>query len=270
MRSYLARRFDQEPNAVNSELIAGEAAGVRGSGGGRGALDRAAAAALKFTHPGGRLLRRSVLKVVPEGSEELSRLGRSIERLMPDWDPRLSMVGLGLESGARLVIDSPDSRGLSPSEAVRASCAIPGVFRPIESTAGRIVDGGVWSPVNLDAVQVGRGDRVLCLYPSGYRSLPRSLRRELTGGISRSRVRIETAAVRHRGARVLTIAPDAAAAEAIGPDRMQSGRDAAVAASGFRQGLELGTSLTAWLSPESRSPDRSGTSDATDLNPGCV
>jgi len=251
MRAYLARRFDHGPDSIDTELIAGQSDGIHSSGGGDPSLlDRAASATLGAIGPGGRLLRRSVLRLIPEGSRELAHLGRSIDRLMPEWDPRLSLIGLSVESGGRIVINGADRRGLTPSEAVRASCAIPGVFRPVDSEAGPIVDGGVWSPVNLDAVPPEAGESVLCLYPSGYRSSPRSLRRTLTGGISRSRVRIEAASVRHRGGRVLTVAPDREAAEAIGPDRMDSDRDPAVAASGFRQGVELASSLNVWLTSQ--------------------
>ena len=249
MRTYLARRFDHGQDRIDTELIEGKSDGIHGpSGGPPSILDRSASAVLGVTGPGGRLLRRSILKFVPEGARELSQLGKMIDRVMPDWDPRLSLIGLSLESGGRVVINGRAGFGLSPSEAVRASCAIPGVFRPIDSEAGKIVDGGVWSPVNLDAVLPTTGESALCLYPSGYRSSPRSLRRSVTGGISRTRVRIETAAVRHRGGRVLTIAPDRAAAEAIGPDRMDDDRDPEVAASGFRQGAELAGPLNSWMS----------------------
>lgn len=249
MRGYLARRFDHEPDSVDTGRIDGRPGGIHNPADGAPSVaDRAASVALGLAAPGGRLLRRSILRLVPEGERELSRLGKTIDRLMPEWDPRLSLVGVSVGSGGRVVIGGSTTYGLSPSEAVRASCAIPGVFRPVDSHAGKIVDGGVWSPLNLDAVLPAARESVLCLYPSGYRSSPRSLRRMVTGGISKSKVRIEAAAVRHAGGRVLTVAPDRAAAEAIGPDRMADGRDPSVAASGFRQGVELASPLGFWLS----------------------
>ena len=210
-------------------------------------MDAVAAALLKGTLPAGALLRRTVLKAIPEGREELLRLGGTIERLMPDWDQRLSLVGVDARRGERLVMRAGADLGLSVSEAVRASCAIPGVLRPVESTRGPIVDGGVWSPVNLDAVPAPAGDSVLCFYPSGYHSPPRSLRRTATTGASRTRVAVEAATVRRHGARVLVVAPDAAAALAIGPDRMDHGRDEAVADAGYRQGVDLADGLAQWL-----------------------
>jgi NTE family protein len=195
-----------------------------------------------------------VLRALPEGDEELSRLGKTIERLMPDWDPRLRLVGVSLERGSRMMIGDREHFGLSVSEAVRASCAIPGVFRPVYSSAGPIVDGGVWSPVNLDAAGVKAGESVFCLYPSGYRVSPSNFRRRAVAGISRTRVSLEAAMVRSRGARVLAVIPDAAAAAAIGHDRMDHSRDSAVASAGYRQGHSLAAGLKGWLSDRTVSP----------------
>jgi NTE family protein len=256
MREYLARRFDRGPSSAERELGAGEDEAREGADG-SSLLDRIGSGALRASGPGGRLLRRSILRFIPKGSRELGQLGRSIERMMPEWDPRLSMVGLSLDSGARVVISKHSDYGLTPSQAVRASCAIPAVFAPVPSAAGLLVDGGVWSPVNLDAAPVARGDSVLCLYPSGYRSSPGSLARGLTGTLSRSRVRVEQAALRSAGARVMTVAPDPDAAMAIGPNRMDGSRDPAVAAAGFRQGRELSPRLSQWFG--TADPDTPGT-----------
>jgi NTE family protein len=248
MREYIDRRFSVErsggvPPAGHPVHGLPETDGA----GGDGAFAAVAAALLDGTRPAGALLRRTVLKAIPAGTEELSRLGGTIERLMPDWDPRLALVGVELRRGTRMVIRGEDDLGLSPSEAVRASCAIPGVFRPVDSARGPIVDGGVWSPVNLDALRPEAGSTVLCLYPSGYRPSPRSLRRSATGRISRTRVAMEAATLRRLDAQVLVVAPDADAAVAIGPNRMDHRRDEAVAEVGYRQGAALAGRFEQWL-----------------------
>jgi len=248
MREYIDRRFGVRlPDGPGRSQNAEHRDSKIDVGKGSGALGAAASALLSGTRPAGAMLRRTALRVVPEGREELTRLGSTIERLMPEWDPRLSLIGVGVRRGERLVMHAENDLGLSVSEAVRASCAIPGVFRPVESSLGPIVDGGVWSPVNLDAVRAPAGASVLCFYPSGYHSPPRSLRRTATTGISRSRVAVEAATVRRQGVRVLVIAPDAPAAMAIGPDRMDHSRDEAVAGAGHRQGLDLAESVARWL-----------------------
>jgi NTE family protein len=248
MREYVDRRFgiDHSGGSRYPRGADGDDPSIDTVEGG-GAFGAVATALLSGARPAGALLRRTALRALPEGREELNRLGGTIERLMPDWDPRLSLVGVEARRGRRLVMSGETDLGLSVSEAVRASCAIPGVFRPVDSSRGPIVDGGVWSPVNLDAVAVPNGARVLCLYPSGYHSPPRSLRRTATTGISRTRVAIEAATVRRRGARLMVIAPDPAAALAIGPDRMDHSRDQAVARAGFRQGMGLAVDLGRWL-----------------------
>ena len=242
LRRYLDRRFGVAGATPADDSRPAEPNAGANPGIGTGAAWAPAADLLRLARPAGRLARRTALRAVPPGDEELSRLGRRIERLMPDWDARLSLVGVKLQRGDRVVMSGEDSLGLSVSEAVRASCAIPGVFRPVDSKRGPIVDGGVWSPVNLDAVVPEPGSTVLCLYPSGYRSRP-SRRKSVVAGLSRTRVSLEAATIRSRGARVTVVSPDSASASAIGPDRMDHERDPLVAASAYRQGLVLAAHL---------------------------
>jgi NTE family protein len=58
---------------------------------------------------------------------------------------------------------------------------------------------------------------------------------------------MEAASLRRLGARVLVVAPDADAALAIGPNRMDHRRDEAVAGAGYRQGFALAGRLEQWL-----------------------
>ena len=247
LRSYLERRFEVSGGEASDDRRFSGGAGGAEPGIGCGPFSAPAARLLRVTGPAGRLVRRAVLKAVPDGGEELSRLGLTIDRLMPAWDPRLSLVGVNVDGGARVLISGEDDLGLSVSEAVRASCAIPGVFRPVPSDRGPIVDGGVWSPVNLDAVTPPSGSNVICLYPSGYRSGSRSRRKQAVARFSRTRVALEAATLRGRGARVVAVTPDPAAAEAIGPDRMDHERDRPVASAGYSQGLSLAAGLNDWL-----------------------
>src|SRR5438270_403470 len=69
-------------------------------------------------------------------------------------------------SARRVVFGSPRSPSASVSEAVAASCTVPWLFAPVEIEGTEYVDGGVWSPTNLDAAPAGRGAHVLCLNPT--------------------------------------------------------------------------------------------------------
>ena len=94
-----------------------------------------------------------------------------------------------------------------------ASCAVPGIFAPVRIGGREYVDGGVWSPTNLDAAPAGRGSSVLCLVPTALEGGLAPLR-----AFSLAAVAAETLAVRSRGAEVRTIVPDAASAAVMGAE----------------------------------------------------
>jgi NTE family protein len=129
--------------------------------------------------------------------------------------------------------DAPESR---VGEAVEASCAIPGYFRPVDIGGRSYVDGGAWSPTNLDTARVSRGKQVLCLNPTG--SIP------TLGVASNAMARVEALVVERRGARVDLVSPDEGAREAIGRNLMDPRPRREVIAAGFEQGRRLGASAS--------------------------
>lgn len=77
----------------------------------------------------------------------------------------------------------PGAPQASVAQAVQASCPIPGVFRPVPIDGRTYVDGGAWSPTNIDGATAGSGQRVLCLNATGRarthgESRPRQRRRD--------------------------------------------------------------------------------------------
>jgi NTE family protein len=197
------------------------------------------ALALRLTAPAGAPLRRALLARVPPGRRSLDQLGRAIERLGVGWDARLHVVAVELASGRRVVFGGRQESRLSVSEAVQASCAIPGLFRPLRSGGHEYVDGGVWSPTNMDATPVERGASVLCLNPTGsMRASPRS-RAWALGAVSRSIAAAEAFALRVSGARVRVVSPDDASRAAMGQDLLDRRPSANVLAAGLRQGMRL-------------------------------
>jgi NTE family protein len=152
------------------------------------------------------------------------------------FDGRLRVAAVDRASGRRVVFGAPGAAPASVADAVVASCAIPGVLRPARIGGREYVDGGVWSPTNLDAAAIGRGDRVLCLVPTaalgGPTALP--LRTLMTGW--RLTTAMEAEAARRRGATVTVAGPDAGARAAMGTSLMDPGPRERVLAEGFRQG----------------------------------
>ena len=201
-----------------------------------GAVSPLAAPALAAATPGGALARAAVLARVPAGHIELHDLRSRVQALGPDWDGRLNIVAVDRGSGRRVAFGADGAPEASVADAVAASCAIPGYFAPVEIGGREYVDGGVWSPTNLDLARAGRGDRVLCLVPTAAMGTSPALAlRGLVAGW-RLATSVEAAAARRRGASVEIVSPDGGSAKAIGSDLMNPSRRRQVLAAGFRQG----------------------------------
>jgi NTE family protein len=198
-----------------------------------------AALGLRSTEAGGALLRRAALARVADGHMSLSRIGLQLERAGAAWDGRLAIAAVELETGRRVIFGRPDAPQASVAAAVEASCAIPGVFRPVSVDGRRYVDGGVWSPTNLDCARVSRGTEVLCLNPTGSLRPGRGAPFGALGLVSRSLAGVEALALERRGARVKVVSPDSASAGAMGGNLMDASRRSAVSAAAFAQGRAL-------------------------------
>ncbi len=194
---------------------------------------------LASTASGGALVRRTMIRAIPAGRRALAELGRDVDRAGVEWDGRLRIVALERESGRRVVFGAPDAPKLSVAAAVQASCAIPGVFRPVRAHGRTYVDGGVWSPTNMDALDVADGERVLCLNPTGSLHRARASLSGAFGPLSRGIAGAEALALRGRGAIVTTINPDTASVAAMGRNLMDGRRRQAVIDAGFAQGRRL-------------------------------
>jgi NTE family protein len=189
--------------------------------------------------PGGALLRRAALRRVPRGRRSLARLGRLLEEASVRWDGRLRVIAVGLDTGQRVIFGAEGGPEASVSVAVQASCAIPGVFRPVLIGGRAYVDGGVWSPTNMDAAEVARGDSVLCLNPTGSLRPSVGTLAGALGPLSRGRAYAESLVLRNRGAIVSSVNPDQASAAAMGSNLMDPARRRAVIEAGLTQGREL-------------------------------
>ena len=130
--------------------------------------------ALAGTAPAGRALRAAALRAVPQATRSLGGLGRRLDALGARFDGRLRIAAVDRRSGRRVLFGAPGSPPAAVSQAVLASCAVPGIFAPVTIGGREYVDGGVWSPANLDAAPAGRGSSVLCLAPTRARGRARA------------------------------------------------------------------------------------------------
>ena len=201
--------------------------------GGRAVATPLVPLAMAASSRAGRLARAAVLRRSPRPERTLGDLGSHIEALGASFDGRLRISAVDRASGRRVIFGAPDAPRATVAQAVLASCAVPWVFAPVEIGDREYVDGGVWSPTNLDAVPAGRGSRILCLIPTAGATLT-SLRTA-----SAAAAGYESMALRARGAQIQTIVPDQPSLDAIGPNLMETSRRRAVAAAGYAQGRRL-------------------------------
>ncbi|MFZ0090412.1 MAG: patatin-like phospholipase family protein, partial [Solirubrobacteraceae bacterium] len=177
--------------------------------------------------------------------DTLSRLRSQVERSAARFDGRLRVIAVDRASGRRVVFGSPGAPRATVAQAVEASCTVPWLFAPVTIGGREYVDGGVWSPTNLDAAPAGRDTHVLCLNPTaslaGHHALLNVIR-----NVARSASSIEGLALRRRGARVRTIAPNAECAGAMGSNFMDAEPRTRVVSAAYRQGLLIAADNGRW------------------------
>jgi NTE family protein len=208
--------------------------------------------ALGLAAPGGAVARAVLLRRLPRPSQTLTDLRHNIERLGPRFDGRLRITAVDRRNGRRVVFGSPGSPRAGVAEAVAASCTVPWLFAPVTIGGREYVDGGVWSPTNLDAAPAGRDTHVLCLNPTANLQSSNGLLGVMRS-VSRTASSVEALAVRRRGAMVETLAPSLECAEAMGDNFMDRDRRGRVLAAGYRQGLRFVTE-SARVNPTPQQP----------------
>jgi NTE family protein len=150
-----------------------------------------------------------------------------------DWPDNelLHVTALDADTGELVVLDRHS--GVTLIEAASATGAVPGLWPMVVAGGRNWIDGGMVSAAN---VQLGAGyDRVLVIAPVG----------ETMGGFDS----VDLAAAKLRPAsRVVTIMPDDAAREGIGPNVFDPSRRGPAAEAGRAQALRLADEVRAgWL-----------------------
>lgn len=230
-----------QPGGGSRLRALGAAAGI-----GSAAIAPLASVALSSAAAGGALIRRAALAAIPQGKRSLWGIRVWIDGSGVDWDGRLRIPTVELESGRRVVFGLDDSpEGVSVGKAVEASCAVPGVFRPMRHGGRSYVDGGAWSLTNMDVADVRRRDRVLCLNPTGAFRPGISQPAGVIGPVSRGVATTEAVVLRGRGAKVSIVNPDQASAAAMGSNLMSSRNRDGVIEAGLAQGRRLARSSRA-------------------------
>lgn len=171
--------------------------------------------------------------LLPRGRGSMAPIGRMVEGFVPagEWAPHPAtwIVAMDYDTGQRVPFGRPDSPPAGLSEAVMASCAIPGWYAPVRIGHHRYVDGGIYSSTSMDLL-AGRGlDEVIVLAPmaSFEYDMPTSVAGRVERTIRRStsrRLLNEVAKVRRGGTEVTILAPGRRDLAAIGANLMDPRR----------------------------------------------
>ncbi|WP_187776487.1 patatin-like phospholipase family protein [Antrihabitans cavernicola] len=81
------------------------------------------------------------------------------------WSPQLRIVSIDAASGERKFWSNDD--GAQLVRIVPSSCAVPGIFPPVEANGSHYVDGGLWSNTSADYLLEHRVDKALLISPLG-------------------------------------------------------------------------------------------------------
>ena len=202
-----------------------------------------AALALTSTARPGALARRAALSRAPVGRRSLGDLGRMVDRSGVTWDGRLLVATVEVESGRRVVFGADGaprgrrcptrSRPRAPSPASSGPSAWTGTATWTAAPGAR----PTWTPSGW-----GGASRVLCLNPTGSLRFQAGSFTGAMGPLSRSIAGAEALSLRHRGARVTTVNPDRASADAMGMNLMDPSGRAEVTSAGLEQGRRLARS----------------------------
>jgi NTE family protein len=106
---------------------------------------------------------------LPRGFVSTEPLKDTVRRVVPrGWTdhPSFWAVACDYANGRRVAFGRDDAPEADLADAVAASCAIPGFYKPVEIAGRRYVDGGLWSTSNLDILRNAELDLVICLNPT--------------------------------------------------------------------------------------------------------
>lgn len=132
-------------------------------------------------------------------------------------DAALWLCSVRLDTGTRVVFGRESAPASPIGLAVASSCAIPGVFAPVRIGCVSYIDGGAWSPTNLDVLAAEELDLVIVSAPmSAEAGAVRDPRDRATRDGCREVLDAEVALLRRGGTRVVVFQPTAADLPAMG------------------------------------------------------
>jgi NTE family protein len=182
----------------------------------------------------------AAMTLLPRGRIDISERARGLdEHIGGRWPEGLRICAVRRSDGARVVFGREGAPSARLAEAVLASCAIPGYFRPVTIDGIDYVDGGVYSSTNADVLRSDDLDMVLII---SSMSAAQGSAIGADGFIRRSvhrRMEHEIVRLEEAGTAVIRLEPGAAARHAMGLRAMAEDRGPQVIAAAYQETCQL-------------------------------
>jgi len=179
--------------------------------------------------PWGVRMAAAASTLVPAGRYDLRERTQVLDRFGTDWPDDLWICAARRDHGKRVVFGREGAPTARLSDAVAASCAIPGWFAPVTIGEREYVDGGVHSTTNADVLTHAGLDLVVVVAPmSAAHGSSRSADAPMRWAAHR-RLEAELRTLRSQGTRVVRFEPTAATLRLMGLNAMAEDRSVAVA-----------------------------------------
>jgi len=166
--------------------------------------------------------------LLPAGRYDLQERTRVLDALTDGWPQGLWVCAARRDDGKRVVFGRHGAPLARLSEAVAASCAIPGYFAPVAIGDREYHDGGVHSPTNADVLAHAGLDLVIVVSPM---SAAHGVTRRADGAVrwaAHRRLDGEIRRLRAGGTEVVRIEPSRSTLAVMGMNAMADDRTAAV------------------------------------------
>jgi NTE family protein len=168
-------------------------------------------------------------RMFPAGMFSMEQGRRRLRSELPDEWPRrpLWLCAVDIGSGRRVVLgrDNCDRFGarISFPDAVVASCAIPGVYRPVRVGRMTLVDGGAFSTSNLDLAVDAGCEHIIGVVPMAFDTVnrPHPVHQLVRRRPARS-LAGEAALGRRKGSSVMLFRPTSGEVKSHGIDLMRT------------------------------------------------
>ena len=206
----------------------------------------------------GQLPATAVLSAfLPEGTRSLERVGHLVDAVTPigHWSPHpgVWVVAMDYEEGKRVVFGRPGAPVAPLSDAVVASCSIPGWFQPVTIGDHTYVDGGAVSATSIDVLEHAGLDEVYVVAPmvsfamDHPSSIGGRLERRWRSEVTKAAIN-EAAKVRASGAAVRIVGPGPEDLAAMGANLMDDTRRRLVLETSLRTSHEAWRTADAYAS----------------------